>query len=345
MSMEIKLRYVYKSRMASGRWRYRYERGGQKVTLRGEPGSKEFYQHYSDLLDGVAEHRETAVKGSVAWLVGKFLSDVETKVGASLASPLTLKGHRHHLGKLVDQHGQKDMRIPRGALTVFLDQYTATPGARDNLRKSISAMYQFAIEREYVSENPAKLIRRINTNTDGFYTCTTDDIKRYLAHHGPGTTARRVMIVAMCTGARREDIRTLGRQNEKLRDGVRWLRWKQSKKPNQWVEIPMLPMLQEEVASHLDGCYILTSRGAPFTHGTLGNYVRKWFEEAGAKGSLHGVRKGMATILAEYGATSYEVDVLLGHELNSAESRTYVRKAERAAIAQSLVSKMVSAKW
>lgn len=103
-------------------------------------------------------------------------------------------------------------------------------------------------------------------------------------------------------------------------------------------------MLHEEVAEVKEGTYCKTSR-PPLTHGTLGNYVRKWFDEAGTKGSLHGVRQGLSSILLHLGATSYEIDVLLRHELGSDESKVYVAAAERTALAENLSSKMKKVKW
>ena len=63
------------------------------------------------------------------------------------------------------------------------------------------------------------------------------------------------------------------------------------------------------------------------------------------KGSLHGVRKGLSSILPHLGATSYEIDVLLGHEMGSDESKTYVAEAERTGLAISLGKKMSKVKW
>jgi len=208
------------------------------------------------------------------------------------------------------------------------------------MRKAISAMYNWAIDREIVSENPAAKIRRINTKSDGFYTCTIDDIRKYLGHHVPGTMARRAMILALCTGARREDIRTLGTFNETMRDGVKWLRWRQNKAPHSWVEIPMLQLLQAELSEHPGGNYIVNQNGRPHTHASIGNMIKKWFDQAEVKGSLHGVRKGLASILPEMGASNYEIDVLLGHELGSKESMVYVKKAQRANLAGSLADKI-----
>lgn len=348
--MEIKLPHVFAECLPSGNIRYRFQRHGKKQTIQGEPGSPEFLANYAAILDGMDPAPATrTVKGSVAWLVGLFLRDLEQRVEAGLASPLTLKGHRHHLGHLVERFGKKDARMPRGKLVQFLDEFTATPGARDNRRKSISAMYQWALDREHLDpdnfRNPAQTIKRINKKTKGFYTCTVEDVRTYMAHHGPGTLARRVMILELCTAARREDLRMLGPFNEFTKEGEKWLRWTQSKAPNRVVEIPMLAMLQEEVADVRDGTYIRSSRGTPLTHGTLGNYVGKWFSDARARGSLHGVRKGLSSILPEFGATSYEIDVMLGHEMGSRESQVYVSEAERARIAKQVGQKMQKIRW
>lgn len=349
--MEIKLPFVFAEKMPSGNTRYRFQRHGKKATIKGEPGTSEFMRNYEAIRDGInpKDAPIKAVKNSVSWLVGLFLKDVEMRVEAGLASPLTLKGHRHHLGKLIDKYGSKDCKIPRGKLVQFLDGYAKTPGARDNLRKSISSMYEWALDREHIDpdtfQNPAKKIKRINKGSKGFYTCTIDDVRAYMKFHKEGTLARRVMILVLCTAARREDLRMLGPFNEFTRDGQKWLRWTQSKKPNRTVEIPMMPLLQEEVADVKDGVYCKTSHGKPMTHGTIGNYVRKWFSDAKAKGSLHGVRKGLSSILPHLGATSYEIDVLLGHELGSDESKVYVEEAERAAIASNLGKRMSKINW
>lgn len=350
--MKVELEYVARE-WSRGKWRYRFQRHGKKTTLKGEPLSPEFMASYRAARDGIENPAILAdkklIKQSVSWLVGLFLADLETRVAAGLASPLTLKGHRHHLGKLVGKHGAKSMIIPRGKLVSFLDQYNATPGARDNTRKSISALYEWALDREYIDPekhtNPAKTIKRINKKTRGFYTCTIDDVRAYMRHHPTGSLARRVMILELCTAARRDDLRLLGPFNEFQRNGAKWLRWTQSKAPHRIVEIPMLPMLEKEVTNVKDGVYCALSHGKPMTHGTIGNYVRQWFDDAKTKGSLHGIRKGLSAILPEMGATSYEIDVLLGHELGSDESKVYVAEAERSNIAASLGQKMAGFKW
>lgn len=343
--MDIKLKYVSRE-WSRTKWRYRFQRAGVKATLPGEPGEADFMRRYAELMGEPVPERQSVYEGSIAWLVGLYIEHFRMNVEAGLVSPLTLKGHKHHLGRLVDAHGAKSVDMRPAHLLTFLDQFNATPTGRDNLLKSIRAMYEWAIKREHVTcPNPAKGIGKIKPKTTGFYTCTADDVRKYLAFHGPGTMARRCMILVLSTVARREDLRNLGPANEIERDGQRWLRWTQSKAPNDVTELPVLAMLADEIAGCESATYLVDRWGKPFTHGMMGNNVQDWFKAAKVRGSLHGVRKGVPSILTAMGATSYELDVLLGHKTGSKETRTYVEAAQRSAIAAQMSLKMEGVKW
>jgi len=312
------------------------------VTLKGEPGSSEFLAHYSALRDGVPAVKSKAVTGSVEWLVGLYLADLERRVGNNLASPLTLKGHRHHLAKLIAEYGAKDANMPQSAIVKFHDKLHGTPGAADNMLKAVSALYKWAIRRDHVKcGNPARDVQRIRKKTDGFEPWAADDFTRYLDHHKPGTMARRALILAMATTARRGDLCRLGRQNEATVSGKTWIRWKQAKAPHGLVEMPMSAALVDELRWHGNMTYILNGYGAPFTPAGLGNRFRAWCIEAGIeRKSLHGIRKGLSAMLASDGASSTEIDVLLGHEMGSPETRVYVRAAERAKLAEAVIGRI-----
>ncbi|CAM3168610.1 Phage integrase family protein [Paracoccus aminovorans] len=232
--------------------------------------------------------------------------------------------------------------MPRSAVIKLHDKLMATPGAADNLLKAISALYKWGIQREHVDcDNPTRDVKRNRKQTGGFEPWTADDIATFLAFHKPGTMARRALILAMSTTARRGDLCRLGRQNEFTRDGRVWLRWKQDKAPHGTVEMPMPTGLIDELHASSNMTYILNGYGAPFTVAGLGNKFREWAEAAGLKGrSLHGVRKGLSAILTSGGASSGEIDVLLGHEMGSSETRIYIRSAERALLAEQVVDRL-----
>lgn len=338
----MKLPYILEEILPSGAVRYRFRRGKTKVTLKGDPGSREFLEQYSALMDGVPIVKSQSTKGSVAWLVGLFLKDVERRVGDNLAAPLTLKNHRHHLGRLVDNYGAKDANMPRSAVVLLHDKYTATPGAADNLLKSISALYKWAIRRDYVTcDNPARDVQRIRKKTNGFPAWEPDDFATYFSVHPPGSMARRTLVLAMATTARRGDLCRLGRQNELIKDGRPWLRWKQDKAPNALVEMPMSAALIKELDGHENMTYLLNGYGAPYTVAGIGNKFREWCNAAGLQNrSLHGVRKGLSALLASDGASSTEIDVMLGHEMGSPETKIYIRSAERSRLAESAINRL-----
>lgn len=338
----MRLPYVTEERLPSGAIRYRYRRGAVKVTLKGKPGSREFLDHYASLRDDVPQPVSRAIRGSVEWLVGLYLDDLDRRVGNRLASPLTLKGHKHHLSRLIAEYGGRDANMPRSALVKLHDKLQATPGAADNMLKAVSALYKWAIRRDLVTcPNPAKDVQRIRRKTDGFTPWTADDFARFLDQHGPGTMARRALILTMGTTARRGDLCILGRQNEVQIGGRTWLRWRQSKAPHGLVEMPMSAALLAELHGSGNMTYLLNSYGAPFTVAGLGNRFRKWCDEAGLqRKSLHGIRKGLSAMLAGQGAASTEIDVLLGHEMGSPETRVYVRSAERQRLAEAVVGRI-----
>lgn len=338
----MRLEFVTEETLPSGSIRYRFRRGKIKVTLRGEPGSREFLEHYTSLRDGVPAPSHRPITGSVDWLVGLYLRDLDQRAASGLASPLTLKGHRHHLGRLVAEYGAKDANMPRSAIVKLHDKLMATPGAADNLLKAVSALYKWAIRRDHVTcPNPARDVTRNRKKTDGFAAWSQADFAKYLDHHPPGSMARRALILAMTTTARRGDLHRLGRQNEFLRDGRRWIKWRQDKAPHESVEMPMPDALLSEVRDHGNMTYLLNGYGAPFSVAGLGNKFRGWCDQAGLQGrSLHGVRKGLSAVLTGAGASSTEIDVLLGHEMGSPETRVYIRAAERSRLAEAVVDRI-----
>lgn len=342
--MKVTLQYVTTEGLPSGRRRYRFRRGDIKVTLRGEPGTPEFMAHYAELLGRTDPAPSALVPQSIAWLVARYLADLEKRVKAGLSAEATLKGHRHHLGRLVERYGRKSLHMPQKALTELRDEFSDRPGAADNLLKAVSALYRWAIDRELASENPAQGIRRLRRRSGGFRAWEVQDVRRYLARHTNGV-ARRALILELCTAARRGDLVRLGRMNEIEVDGMKWLRWRQEKAPHGVVEVPMLPVLRDEVRGHLDGVYLINRLGRPFTKEGFGNAFRSWCNQAGVPGSLHGVRKASASLLAELGATDYEINVLLGHEMGSAESKVYTASARRRQLAVSLAQKMENVRW
>jgi len=338
--VDVRLRYVSGETMPSGEVRYRFRRNGVKVTLQGKPGSPEFHKHYASLLHGPQRAPE-ATHGSVQWLVGRYMANLQERVDAGLSSPLTLKGHRHHLARLVAEYGLKDANMPRGKLIELRDKFTATPGAADNLLKAVSALYKWAIERDLVGVgNPTRDVARLNRGSDGFAPWVAGDFTAYTDKHKPGSTAHAALMLAISTTARRSDMIHIGAANEFEIGGRKWLKWKQAKAPGRVVELPMSRALIVATEGLRATPYLRTGYGKPFTISGFGAKFRTWCDAAQIGKSLHGVRKGVSSLLPSHGVSSLELDVLLGHELNSEETKVYVAASERGALALAVIDRL-----
>jgi integrase len=128
-----------------------------------------------------------------------------------------------------------------------------------------------------------------------------------------------------------------------------WIKWKQEKPPHIEVDIPLLPMLRDELALHSfsEGSTFLAPQGKDQARSKKAfcSLFARWADEAGVKPRLHGFRKGLASILPEMGLSNYHIDVLLGHELCSVASNVYTRGARRREIARELNEQWEKISW
>jgi integrase len=219
---------------------------------------------------------------------------------------------------------------------MFRDRKAATPGAANNRRKYLSAMFGWAVEDGLMRLNPAREIRRISYASDGFHSWTPDEVRQFEARHPIGTKARLALALLLFLGVRRGDVVTLGRQH--VRDG--WLRMVPRKtryKRRTISEKPILPVLAKIITRSPTGdlTFLVTSFGQSFTAAGFGNWFRDRCNEAGLpQCSAHGLRKAGAIIAAENGATDLQLMALYDWT-TPAQAAVYTRAANRKRLAKS----------
>lgn len=107
-------------------------------------------------------------------------------------------------------------------------------------------------------------------------------------------------------------------------------------------------MLEKELEHHDVGkTYLTTAYGDPFSSSSsLDNRVRKWIAAAGLVGSdgkanrsQHGIRKGVAEMMAESGATEYELMAAFGWT-EAKTAGVYTRKFQRRGAARSATKRI-----
>ncbi|UVC17009.1 site-specific integrase [Mesorhizobium onobrychidis] len=145
-----------------------------------------------------------------------------------------------------------------------------------------------------------------------------------------------------CRSLRREDLAVAGKQHVK----AGWLTirpGKTAKKTGVVIELPILPILQDEIDAGAAGdmTFLESEWKRPFTVNSLGNKMRDWCDQADLpQCSLHGLRKLGATIAAENGATDEELMAIYGW-VTKTQSTLYTKKARRKLIAGRAAHKLL----
>lgn len=336
------------------RWRVRPEGEPRKrIRIHCGPGDEDFQRQYLAARAGVEVEpmkpaSDYAKPMSIGWLVNLYFEYLGKRVEAGTTSAKTLKKKRNLLNRLIKNPDMK-MLIPREKLVEMQDAMGATPAQADAFIEAVGVMYDWAIKRKHVGVNPARGIDRVYVKGDGAQPWKAADVKRFLAFHKAGTKAHVAMSVLLWTGCRVEDLTMLGRDFECILDGIEALRWTPIKKGSSEVTIPLLPPLKEATrAPTVQGrTYVLGRGGKPFASGdSMSAMFKRWCVDAGLSHlSAHGVRKGLAELLAELGCSQYEIMAILGHS-EAKTSEVYTRRVERWKLAVGAMERVkVSHAW
>jgi integrase len=90
--------------------------------------------------------------------------------------------------------------------------------------------------------------------------------------------------------------------------------------------------------------FLVTKFGAPFTSGGFGNWFRERCDEAGLpQCSAHGLRKLVATRLANIGCSEEEIKAITGHK-SSSEVARYTKARDQKRLAESATGKLKQAR-
>jgi integrase len=321
-AMELDLPYLMRDQDRHGNWRIFARRNGRKIRIREKPGTPEFARAYSDALEAldapVPEGRKIAPAGTLGWLAALYFASGEFK-GLDPRSQASRRLIIEECLREPRKPGSSDLmaRCPLAAFSakhmkVLRDRKISKPGAANNRRKHLSAMFGWAVEAGHVKSNPVRDARRIRYRSKGFHTWSVEEVRQYEDHHPIGTKARLALALLLFTGVRRGDVVTLGKQH--IRDG--WLRFVPGKTRHLrdvLSEKPVLPALADVIARSPVGdlTFLVTEYGRAFTAAGFGDRIRKWCDAAGLpQCTAHGLRKAGATIAADLGASDRQLMAL-----------------------------------
>ena len=202
---------------------------------------------------------------------------------------------------------------------------------------ALTAAAQARVAPSMVTVNPTKAADRMREGDEGFHTWTASEMAQFLRHHQHGSKARLMIMLALNTGAARADLCRMTWGN--VHDGQ--IGYKRGK-TKIGGDYPILPNLERELALLPRDVMVLIhhGKGLPYKLETLGNWFKDQCKAAGLPHcSLHGIRKGQATAIADRGGTEFQVMAFLAHATPE-EVATYTRKADRGRLTDSGLSRL-----
>lgn len=272
-------------------------------------------------------------------------------------SPKWQKATRYYIGLIIDRLGWMNAadlakREARAEFYELRDAHAGYPAKADKLMNVLRCLLSFAYDRNMIDANHALEIPRLvpSNHSRAEHIWTPELRQQFFA--GASPCLRRLMLMALYTGARQSDLCNLTWAN--MQDG--WLVYQPAKTRNStrvWVHLPIFALdpLAELIDAiprpprGQDGPILLTD----------GNHIaakyrepRKWTPEnikqhmryARARAKMedvdltfHDLRGTCQTELLEAGCTEAEANAVLGHVLMAgAGARNYAARSRKLAL-------------
>jgi integrase len=341
--VKLRFRYVVEDVDRHGNARLYFRRKGQvKTRLPGLPGSDKFMAAYSAALTSSEQQQpprlQRSGKGAFGYVCRAYYASKTFKA----LDASTQSWRRRALDAICENHGDKPVaQMSSKHVRMLRDEKMDLPGAARNRLKALRALFRWAVEADEAPHDPTIGVKAISYVTKGHHTWTIEEVETYEQRHPLGTKARLAMAILLYTSWRREDAVRLGPQH--VRGGR--IKYRQAKNEHRNpvdMDIPLCPELAEAIvfspSVHLT--FLVTEYGKPFTPNGFGNAFKDWCRQANLPHcSAHGLRKALATRLAERGATPHEIMAITGHT-SLEEVELYTRAAQKSQLADRAMSKL-----
>jgi integrase/recombinase XerD len=341
--VRIKLKYVVEDQDRHGNIRHYFRRKGQrKVRLRGIPGSDEFMEAYRSALANLPEGRPRIVGRAAVGSFGHTCLSYYASPFFKRLSPSTQSWRRRALDSICEKHEDKRIELMNGKhVRMLRDELADKPGAARNRLKALKALFVWAIDEGLATDDPTFGVKNISYVTKSHHTWTIEEVEAFEKRHPIGSKARLAMALMLYTACRREDVVRLGAQHIR-NDRIQFRQAKNEHRNPIDIDIPLYAELGEIIAAtpseHMT--FLTTEYGKSFSPNGFGNKFRDWCNQAGLPHcSAHGLRKAMATRLAERGATPHEIMAITGHK-SLEEVERYTRKAVKKRLADAAMAKL-----
>lgn len=345
--VELPFLQVYRAR---GHVYAYYRRAGQRIRLKGAPGSPEFLAAYDSARRKVeatqqaaADQPGAAPRGSLQALAESFRAAPEYRQ----LSRGTQAGYDRHIDALLPEWGDLLVAdLPRTWVMAMRDKLQETPRAANYRVTVIKRLLSFAVDREWRADNPASRVQALRTGA-GHRRWTTTEIAAMSAP-AAGEIALPV-ILGLATAQRLADVLRL---TWSAYDGSA-ITVRQAKQAHLSDAQPLVLPLDRALRERLDAERLRQRQEAEAAHkpipaticvtDSLRPWRPDWFKHrfAAARAELglptdlhfHGLRHTRASQLAEEGASDAEIQAVTGHRTRSQVER-YTKQARQKTLAK-----------
>lgn len=304
---ETRLRFTY---IVKGRY-WRFRRGDLKASLPEQPGHPDFHKRYGELVALSEGKTEPAVETLQA-LIRLYRASAEFK---ALRVPT-----QFDYGKTLDLIDADDLaKEPYALITgpmvkTVRDDYASTPRKAHKIKQMVSRLYSWAEEEQKVPKgcNPAASFKKLKVRQKQIPAWSEEEITLFLAYCP--THLKTVVLLALCTGQRAEDVVTM--EWPAYQGSI--IRVVQSK-TGEPLTIPCHKQLREHldaVKTRFKGPIARAASGRPYS----ANGFAKALSDCGkrvpnwpASRSPHGLRYASAARLEEAGIGAAVASLIMGH--------------------------------
>jgi integrase len=313
------------------------------IYLSGTPWSDDFMRQYAAALDGVkAQASDIGADRTIAGSVDALAVSYYKLVFPTLKQS-TQTERRYIIERFRAEHGKKPARLlKREHIAAIIAARSVTPHAANNLLKTLHTLFEHAIAINMIASNPAADVRKFRIQSDRFRAWTESDVALFVSHHPVGSRAR-LALALLLTGQRRSDIVRMGWQH--ITDGAIAVKQAKTGAPL-LIPLDIDPLLPEALAAapKTNMTFLVTKSGAPISPRGFTNWFRLKCNEASLpECSAHGLRKLVATRLANIGCSEDEIKAITGHK-SSSEVARYTKARDQKRLAESAAGKLRQAR-
>lgn len=323
-AVKTELPYLHRETTRHGQDVIYARRFGRRVRIREAESSPAFMEAYAGAVRELSGRRPVRSMaplkpahpaGSLGWLGAKYFGSPKF-LALSPGSQATRRGVLEAC--FAERFAEADNKPLGDCPAALIDaakiqrlrdlkSSAGLPGAANNRKKYLSAMFGWAVEQKppLATHNPVRDVKRVDYSTSGFHTWTIEEVEQFRARHAVGTKARLALEMLLFIGCRRGDFVTLGKQHVR-NNKIRFVPRKTLYKRRTSSAKPVLPILAEVIAKSPCGAmtFLETEHGKPFTAKGFGGWFRERCDDAKLYHcTAHGLRKAGATFAAQNGAT------------------------------------------